>query len=103
MNQLQELQIYYLQLEKEEKEHIIFKPKDEEIYEEEKSNEINSEQNEKERKIKAKKATIKRLNSLPKRYNTYPLDFKKKLVMEVNKLIFLLLLFFIFRFSLIKI
>ena len=85
MNQLQEFQIYYLQLEKEEKEHICFKSKDEEIYEEEKSNEINSEQNEIERKIQAKKATIKRLNSLPKKYNTYPLDFKKKLVTEVNK------------------
>ncbi len=85
MNQLQEFQIYYLQPEKEEKEHIFFKSKDEEIYEEEKSNEINSEQNEIERKIQAKKATIKRLNSLPKKYNTYPLDFKKKLVTEVNK------------------
>jgi hypothetical protein len=86
MNQLEEFKIYYLNQEKVEKNDIFLQEQSEQvIYEEEENNLFNREQEEIKKKINAKKSTSKRLASLPKKYQTYKMDYKKKIVMEVNK------------------
>ena len=40
------------------------------------------------KKNKIKESTSKRLNSLPKTYKTYDLDYKKEIIKEVNKYIY---------------
>jgi hypothetical protein len=86
MNQLEEFKIYYLNQQKEEENDIFLQEQKEQvIYEEEENQLINSKQEEITKKINAKKSISKRLSSLPKKYKTYKMDYKKKIVMEVNK------------------
>ena len=79
MSQFRESQHYYIEQEIEEEEtHISFEDsKDKEIYA---AN--NNEQDE----IKlTQDSANKRLNSSPKKYKTYRMDYKEKIVMEVIK------------------
>ena len=95
MDQLEEFEMYYL-LQKEEEKNICINlvEQNEELINEEKEKEnkvINSEQEEIKKKNKLKESTSKRLSSLTKNYCTYKIDYKKKIVMEVNKLLIVLL------------
>ena len=91
MDQIEEFEKYYLLQEKEEN-CIILHEQNEELINEEKENKvINNEQEEIKKENKIKKSTSKRLSSLHKKYCTYKTDYKKKLVMEVNKLLIILL------------
>ena len=70
----------------EEEEHLPFfeEPKEEENYKEQQDNRINEEKNNIIKKIRMRESTSKRLKSLPKKYQTYKMDYKKQLVEEVN-------------------
>ena len=85
MSQFQGLQNFYIEQEiEEEKTHISFEDsKDKEINEEIENRNNNNEQEE----IKfTQNSENKRLSSPPKKYQTYKMDFKEKIVMEVIKL-----------------
>ena len=86
MNQISETNNYFLKQIKQEEDHLFFEePKEEEIYEEQQDNVINSEEkNNIMKKIRMRESTFKRLKSLPKKYQTYKMDYKKQLVEEVN-------------------
>ena len=74
MNQISESNNYFLK-----------QIKEEEIYEEQQDNLINNEENNNiMKKIRMRESTFKRLKSLPKKYQTYKMDYKKQLVEEVN-------------------
>ena len=86
MNELEGFNIYCLnQLDEAKNQSYYEEPKDEESIEEKENNTIKNEDKEKAKKIKLKESTSKRLNSLPKRYQTYTLDYKKQVIKEVNK------------------
>ena len=85
MNQLEEFNLYCLQQLNDTKNISYYEehPKEEEIIEE-KENYIDNKENKPNiKKIKIRKSTSKR--SLPKRYQTYTLDYKKQVIAEVNK------------------
>ena len=88
MNELEGFNIYFLnQLNEAKNQSYYQEPKEEEYIEEKENNIIKNEDKEIAKKIKLKEATSKRLNSLPKRYQTYTLDYKKQVIKEVNKYI----------------
>ena len=85
MSQFQGLQNFYIEQEiEEEKTHISFEDsKDKEINEEIENRNNNNEQEE----IKfTQNSEYKRSSSSPKKYQTYKMDFKEKVVMEVIQL-----------------
>ena len=90
MNQIEEFNNYYIQQSKEEDNQIFFEePKEEEYIEENNSNIINNEEKKNiDKSLKIKESTSKRLSSLPKKYQTYKMDYKKQLVEEVIILIY---------------
>ena len=84
MSQFQELQNFYIEQEiEEEKTHISFEDsKDIEINEE-----IENRNNNEQEEIKfTQNSENKRLSSSLKNYQTYKMDFKEKVVMEVIQL-----------------
>ena len=85
MNQLEEFNLYCLQQLNEAKNISDYEeePKEEEILEDKENYIVNKENKPNIKKIEIKKSTSKR--SLPKRYQTYTLDYKKKIIAEVNK------------------
>lgn len=90
MNELEGFNIYCLEQLDEAKNQIYCdEPKEEEYIEERENNIVKNEENEITKKIKLKESTSKRLNSLPKRYQTYTLDYKKQVIKEVNKYLFI--------------
>lgn len=87
MNQLEEFQNYYIQQTKEDENQTIYdEPKEGEIFEQPQE-EINSVKNEEETKKKKvnKESTSKRLKSLPKKYQTYTMGYKRQIVEMVIK------------------
>ena len=89
MNELEGFNIYCLNQLNEAKNQTYYEePKEEEYIEEKENNVIKNEEEEILKKIKLKESNSKRLNSLPKRYQTYTLDYKKQVIKEVNKYIY---------------
>jgi hypothetical protein len=89
MNEIEGFNIYCLQELDEGKNHSYCEePKEEEYIEEKEKNIIRDEKMEITKKNKIKESTSKRLNSLPKTYKTYDLDYKKEIIKEVNKYIY---------------
>ena len=84
MSQFRELQNFYIEQEiEEEKTHISFEDSKDKEINEEFENRNNNEQEE----IKfTQNSGNKRLSSSPKKYQTYKMDFKEKVVMEVIQL-----------------
>ncbi len=83
-NQLEDFNIYYMKQLTEAKNISYYEePKEEEIVEEKKKNTDNNEDKIEEKNLKLKMSISKRLKSLPKEYETYPLDLKKQVVEEV--------------------
>ncbi len=84
-NQLEDFNIYYMKQLTEAKNISYYEePKEEEIVEEKKKNTDNNEDKIEDKKLKSKESTSKRFSSLPKRYQTYTLDYKKQIIEEVN-------------------
>lgn len=85
MNQLEEFNFYCLQQLNETKNlsYCEEEPKEEENFEEKENYLNNKEDKAIIKKMKIKKTTSKR--SLPNRYQTYTLDYKKQIIAEVNK------------------
>ena len=89
MNELEGFNIYCLdQLDEAKNQSYYEEPKEEEYIEKKENSVIKNEDKEIAKKIKLKESTSKRLNSLPKRYQTYTLDYKKHVIKEVNKYIY---------------
>ena len=89
MSEIEGFNIYCLQELDEGKNHSYCEePKEEEYIEEKEKNIIRDEKMEITKKNKIKESTSKRLNSLPKTYKTYDLDYKKEIIKEVNKYIY---------------
>jgi len=81
MSQFEEFDKFYLLQSKEEENKIFFEEKKEETYEENEKNLINDEKrNTTLKQLKLKESTFKRLNSLPKKYQTYKMDYKKQII-----------------------
>lgn len=90
MNQIEEFDKYYYLAQINETENPPYdeEPKNEEIYEENVKNLIVKEEDIKDLKIlKQNMSTSKRLSSLPKRYQTYTLEYKRQIIEQVNKFI----------------
>ena len=92
MNQIEEeFNYYYLQ----QSNRYSEEPQYEENYkaeEEIEDNIINNENNESnERKARINLATSRRLKVLPKRYHIYTLDYKKKVIKDVNKFLYIII------------
>ncbi len=85
MSQFEEFNKYYLLQSKGEENKMLIEEKKEETYEEnEKNNLINDEKRTTSLKqLKLRESAFKRLNSLPKKYQTYKIDYKKQIVEEV--------------------
>ena len=89
MSEIEGFNIYCLQeLDEGKNQSYCEEPKEEEYIEEKENNIIRNEEEEIAKKIKIKESTSKRLNSLPKTYKTYDLDYKKEIIKEVNKYIY---------------
>ena len=84
-NQLEDFNIYCMKQLTETKNISYYEElKDEDIMEEKEKNAANNEDKTEAEKLKLKESTSKRLRSLPKRYQTYTLDYKKQVIEEVN-------------------
>ena len=89
MNEIEGFNIYCLQeLDEGKNQSYCEEPKEEEYIEEKEKNIIRDEKMEITKKNKIKESTSKRLNSLPKTYKTYDLEYKKEIIKEVNKYIY---------------
>ncbi len=82
MNQREDFDNYYLREMNEE-----YEESEEEITEIQENNSTNNKDIKIEKKNKFKRPISKRLTTSRKRYNIYRMDFKMKVVEEVNKLI----------------
>ena len=84
MNQFEEFKNYYLMKSKEEENNMNEEEEIEEEFFDEKEDEINCDKDKNYvMKSNLKEADSKRIDSLPKRYHTYNLEFKKKIIEEV--------------------
>ena len=84
-NQLEDFNIYCMKQLTETKNISYYEePKDEYIVEEKERSTANNIDKTEAKKLKLKESTSKRLRSLPKRYQTYTLDYKKQVIEEVN-------------------
>ncbi len=90
MEQIKEFNHYYIQKTKGEENPMTIKEQNEkEFNEKPENNIINKEEPQKiVQKSKLRKTSSKRLHSSPKQYQTYKMDYKKKIIEEVS-LIFL--------------
>ena len=84
-NQLEDFNLYCMKQLTEIKNISYYEePKEEENAEEKEKNTANIEDKKEAKTLKLKESTSKRLSSLPKRYQTYTLDYKKQVIEEVN-------------------
>ena len=84
-NQLEDFNIYCMKQLTETKNISYYEePKEEDIMEEKEKNATNNEDKTEAKNLKLKESTSKRLRSLPKRYQTYTLGYKKQVIEEVN-------------------
>ena len=84
-NQLEDFNIYCMKQLTETKNISYYEePKDEYIVEEKERSTANNVYKTEAEKLKLKESTSKRLRSLPKRYQTYTLDYKKQVIEKVN-------------------
>ena len=89
MNLIEESNNCYIELTKEDNQILFEHPKEEKYLVERKCNIINNkENNNMDKSLKVKEIASKRLNSLPKKHQTYKMDYKKQLVEEVIILIY---------------
>ena len=85
MNEYEEINSYCLhQINDMENSILLDEPKEQEYSEERENNIINNEIKSIDIKAKISKSTSKRLRTFPKNYQTYSMDFKKKVLKEVN-------------------
>lgn len=86
-SQFEEFDKYYInQLNETDNQIDYEEPKDEDIIEEKENNGIiNFKETNNAKQLRLKESTTRRLHSLPKRYQTYTLDYKKQVIEEVNK------------------
>ena len=83
MNQIEEFtKLYYNQVQ-EDNQVYQEEPKEEENLEEDEQNKISGNQGVNTKKCERRKDTSNRLKSLPKRYKTYTMDYKKQIIEEV--------------------
>lgn len=87
MNQIEEFNNYYINQLNETDNQIYYEDsKYEDIIEEKEKDIIDGEKViNNSGKIKIKESSIKRINSLPKRYQTYTLEYKKEVIAQVNQ------------------
>lgn len=84
MSKFEEFNKYYLLQSKGEENKMFIEEKKEETYEENEKNLINDKKRTTSlEQLKLRESTFKRLNSLPKKYKTYKIDYKKQIVEEV--------------------
>ena len=84
-NQLEDFNIYCMKQLTETKNISYYEePKEEDNMEEKEKNATNNEDKTEAKNLKLKESTSKRLRSLPKRYQTYTLGYKKQVIEEVN-------------------
>ena len=85
MNQFEEFtKIYYHQIHEEENQGFAEEPKEELNLEGEEDDKINAKQNEFYKKDNQPLDTSNRLNSSQKRYITYTMEYKKRIIQEVK-------------------
>ena len=85
MNQFEEFtKIYYNEIHEKENQSIFEEPKDEENFGEEEDVKMNAKQSEFNNKDDKPIDTSNRLNSNPKRYTTYTMEYKKRIIQEVK-------------------
>ena len=86
-SQFEEFNKYYInQLNETDNQVDYEEPKDEDFIEEKENNHIiNNKEINNVKQLRLKESTARRLNSLPKRYQTYTLEYKKQVIEEVNK------------------
>ena len=86
MEQIIEFNHYFKQKLKEEENPLTFKEQNEEDFNEKlENNKINEEEPQKiVKKSKLRKTPSKKLYSSPKQYQTYKMDYKKKIIEEVS-------------------
>ena len=85
MNQFEEFtKIYYNQIHEEENQGPAEEPKEEFILEEGEDNKINANQSELNKKYEQRIDTSNRLNTNTKRYTTYTMEYKKRIIQEVK-------------------
>ena len=85
MNQFEEFtKIYYNQIHEEENQGPAEEPKEEFILEEGEDNKINANQSELNKKYEQRIDTSNRLNPNTKRYTTYTMEYKKRIIQEVK-------------------
>ena len=86
-SQFEEFNKYYInQLNETDNQVDYEEPKDEDFIEEKENNHIiNNKEINNIKQLRLKESTARRLNSLPKRYQTYTLEYKKQVIEEVNK------------------
>ena len=75
--------IYHNIYEEEENQMLQEEPKEEENLEEEEENKISGNHGDNTRKFERRNNTSNRLNSSPKRYRTYSMEFKLNIIQEV--------------------
>ena len=89
MSQIEEFNKYYInQLNEIDNQVDYEEPRDEDMIEEKENNNnniINNEGTNDMRQLRISESTKRRLNSLPKRYQTYTFEYKKQVIEEVNK------------------
>ena len=85
MNQFEEFtKIYYNQIHEEENQGPAEEPKEEFNLEDGEDNKINANQSELNKKYEQRIDTSNRLNSNTKRYTTYTMEYKKRIIQEVK-------------------
>ena len=86
MEQIEEFNHYYIQKTKEEENPMTFKEQNEKEFNEKPENNIINEEEPQKivKKSKLRKTSSKRLHSSPKQYQTYKMDYKKKIIEEVS-------------------
>lgn len=83
-NQIEEFtKIYHNIYEEEENQVFREEPKEEENLEEEDDNKISGNHGDNNRKYERRNNTSNRLNSSPKRYKTYSMEYKLNIIQEV--------------------
>ena len=85
MNQFEEFtKIYYNQIHEKENQGSVEEPKEEENLGEEEEDKMDAKQSEFNKKDDKSIYTSNRLNSSPKRYTTYTMEYKKRIIQEVK-------------------
>jgi hypothetical protein len=91
-NQLKDFNNYYMkQLSQKENLSYYEEPKEEDIEKEKEKNTAKNLDKIEAKTLILKESASKRISSLPKRYQTYTLDYKKQVIEEVNILLLLII------------